>query len=335
MLQDETVSQVPPNPLSVAPMMQVTDRHFRVMMRAITRRTLLYTEMISAKRLLRGDAADLLHFHEVEHPVALQIGGDVPQELATAARLGADRGYDEIDLNVGCPSPKVTAGNFGASLMKDPQRVHDCVAAIVEAVDVPVTVKHRIGVDDLDGYEDMLAFVDAVAPAGPSRFTVHARKAWLKGLSPKENREVPPLRYDDVHRLKRERPDLFIVINGGFRDFDAVDEQLRSVDGVMIGRAAGDDPYLFATADSRLYGDEDPARSRHGMVEALLPYAEQILADGHTLDRLSRHLLGLFRGLRGGRAWRSYISDRDYLPWAGPEVLEKALTLVPREDAGP
>lgn len=322
--------EVPTPPLSVAPMMQVTDRHFRVMMRTITRHTLLYTEMITAKGLLRGDTGHLLQFDPVEHPVALQIGGDVPEELAAAARLGAEWGYDEIDLNVGCPSPKVSSGNFGASLMKDPRRVHDCVAAMVAAVDVPVTVKHRIGVDELDRYEDMLAFVDAVAEAGPARFSVHARKAWLEGLSPKQNRTVPPLRYGDVQKLKAERPHLQIVINGGFRDFDAVDEQLQRVDGVMIGRAAADDPFLFATADSRYFGAPDPVASRHAVVEQLLPHAERLLAEGHSLHRLSRHVLGIFRGLRGGRAWRRHISERAHLPGAGPEVLRDALALVPR-----
>jgi tRNA-dihydrouridine synthase A len=320
-------------PLSVAPMMQVTDRHFRVWMRVLTRRTLLWTEMITAKGLLHGAPDHLLGYYAIEHPVVLQIGGDEPDELAAAARIGESFGYDEINLNVGCPSSKVSSGNFGAVLMKDPQRVADCLTAMREAVSVPVTVKHRIGVDDLDRYEDMANFVSVVRASGADRYTVHARKAWLQGLSPKQNRTIPPLRYDEVHRLKRDFPDLQIEINGGFKSLAAVQEQLAHVDAVMIGRAADDDPFLFASADTVIFGeDKDPVATRHEAVRALLPSVEAWVAGGGRLHRMSRHVLGLFAGQRGGRKWRRYISEHAHQPGAGPEVLEEALALVPETE---
>ena len=232
--------QIPPQrgcawPVSIAPMMQVTDRHHRAFMRRLTRRTLLYTEMITTGAVLHGTADHRLEFCAEEHPLVLQLGGDQPEALARSAQVAQERGYDEVDLNVGCPSPRVARGNFGAALMAEPQRVADAVRAMRECVDIPVTVKHRIGIDELDSYEDMARFVEVVAGAGADRLIVHARKAWLGGLSPKENRTVPPLRYEDIYRLKRDFPDILVEINGGFRDLDTVAEQLKQVDGVMIG----------------------------------------------------------------------------------------------------
>jgi len=319
--------------LSVAPMMDRTDRHFRWFVRRITRRALLYTEMVTTGAILRGeDPQRFLAFHPDEGPLALQLGGDAPAELAACARIAEEQGYDEVNLNIGCPSERVQSGNFGVCLMGDPGVVADGVAAMREAVAIPVTVKHRIGFDDLDRYEDMLRFVDTVAAAGCDRFTVHARKAWLKGLSPKENRDVPPLRYDEVYRLKEERPDLVIEINGGIGSVAAAREHLARVDAVMMGRTAYDDPFALAWADRELFGDdtaEPPTRRR--VVAELLPYAEELVARGEPVARLTRHVLGLFAGRPGARAWRRHLSEHAHRPGAGPEILAEAAARVPDE----
>ena len=262
-------------PFSVAPMMQRTDRHFRVLMRQVTRHSLLYTEMVTANAILHGRKDILLDFDEVEHPIALQLGGDDPAKLAEAAKIGVDWGYDEINLNVGCPSNRVRNGCFGASLMRRPERVAEIVTAMRAAVDVPVTVKHRIGVDEIDRYEDMANFVSVVEPSGADRFTVHARKAWLNGLSPKDNRTIPPLRYEDIYRLKRDFPHLDVEINGGIVTLDQVEAQLEHVDAVMVGRAAYEDPMQFVNVDRRLFGDTSSRPSRIELVENMLPYIEQ------------------------------------------------------------
>ena len=320
-------------PLSVAPMMQRTDRHFRVFLRQLTRHTLLYTEMVHSGAILRGDTQQHLGFDPVEHPLALQLGGDDPEALAAAARVAVDDfGYDEVNLNVGCPSDKVQQGRFGAVLMKDPERVARCVEAMREAVAVPVTVKHRIGVDELDHYDHMLSFVDRVAAAGADRFSVHARKAWLRGLSPKENRNIPPLRYDEVYRLKRARPHLPVELNGGVRSLDDTLAHLaQGVDAVMIGRAAYDDPGLFSQADRRVFGDLGATeRSPLEAVEALLPYVERCLSGGGRLHWVSRHLMGLFQGQPGARRWRRHLSEHAVRPTAGPEVLRDALGFLAR-----
>jgi tRNA-dihydrouridine synthase A len=314
-------------------MMQRTDRHFRVFLRQLTRHTLLYTEMVHSGAILRGDTERHLGFDPIEHPIALQLGGDDPTALAAAARVAVDDfGYDEVNLNVGCPSDKVQQGRFGAVLMKDPERVADCVAAMRSAVAAPVTVKHRIGVDDLDDYDHMLHFVDRVAASGADRFSVHARKAWLKGLSPKENRNIPPLRYDEVYRLKRERPHLPVEINGGVKSLDATLEHLgQGLDAVMIGRAAYDDPGLFSQADRRVFGDEQAEeRSPLQAVEALLPYVERCLSAGGRLHWISRHLMGLFHGQPGARLWRRHLSEHAVRATAGPEVLREALSHLAR-----
>jgi len=320
------------HPLSVAPMMDRTDRHFRALLRRVTRRVLLYTEMVTAKAILSGRRDQLLRKSEDEHPIALQLGGDDPRELAECARIGQAWGYDEINLNVGCPSDRVQNGAFGVVLMKTPERVRDAVEAMRSACTVPVTVKHRIGVDALDRYEDMLRFVDVVAPAGPARFSVHARKAWLKGLSPKENRSVPPLRYADVYRLKADHPELEIEINGGIANLDEAEGHLRRVDAVMIGRAAYDDPMIFAEADRRFYGDVTaPVRHRHEVARAMLPYIEAHRAEGGRLAEVTRHMLGMFSGMKGARAYRRVLSSEAVKPGAGPEVLERALAEVALE----
>jgi tRNA-dihydrouridine synthase A len=309
----------------VAPMMDWTDRHCRYFLRLISRHTWLYTEMVTSGAVLHGDRRKLLAFDPLEHPVALQLGGSEPDELAEAARIGAGFGYDEINLNVGCPSDRVQSGRFGACLMLEPARVAEAVAAMAEAVTVPVTVKTRIGVDEHDSYEALCRFVEAVADAGCRTLIVHARKAWLQGLSPKENREVPPLRYDVVYRLKADFPTLEIVVNGGVHGLDEACRHLEHVDGVMVGRQAYHNPYLLAAADNRIFGDSTPPRSREEVVSALLPYLERQLADGVPLQRITRHILGLFQGVPGARAWRRTLSEQAHRPDADVGVVRAAL----------
>ena len=316
-------------PLSVAPMMDRTDRHFRYLLRQLTRHTLLYTEMVNMNALLHGDLERHLGHSAAERPLSLQLGGDDPVSLAHCASLAQSWGYDEVNLNVGCPSERVQNGNFGACLMAQPELVRECAAAMREAVSIPVTVKHRIGIDELDSYEHMAGFVTTVAEAGVERFTVHARKAWLAGLSPRENREIPPLRYDDVYRLKQDFPHLEIELNGGVRSLDAAAEHLRRVDAVMIGRAAYEDPFMLANADALLFGSREAPRSRGEVVTRMLPYIEEQLRGGEPLQRLTRHMLGLFSGRPGAKAWRRTISEGAHLPGAGPDLLLRALGEVP------
>lgn len=310
-------------------MMDRSDRHFRFFLRQITRRCLLYTEMVTTGAVIHGDRERLLGFDPREKPVALQLGGDDPEALAECARIGEGFGYDEINLNVGCPSDRVQKGRIGACLMAEPERVADGVAAMRAAVSVPVTVKHRIGIDHLDRYEDMERFVTTVAAAGSDRFTVHARIAWLQGLSPKENRDIPPLRYEDVHRLKREHPGLSIEINGGVRSLDAVEEHLREVDGVMIGRAACDDPYLFAAADQRFFDPETVPPSRREILEAMVEYSAHWNERGLPVARIFRHLMNLCAGLPGARLFRRHLSEQGHGPAAGPEILQQAIDHIP------
>ncbi|HJN72695.1 MAG TPA: tRNA dihydrouridine(20/20a) synthase DusA [Myxococcota bacterium] len=321
-------------PLSVAPMMERTDRHFRVLLRQVTRRCLLYTEMVVAQAILRGDARRHLEFSDIEHPISLQLGGDDPAMLAECARAAEGFGYDEVDLNVGCPSDRVQSGHFGVCLMATPELVADCVRAMKEACSMPVTVKHRIGFDEQDTYEQMLRFVDTVAEAGCDRFTVHARKAWLQGLSPRENREVPPLRYEDVYRLKRERPQLAVELNGGVTTLDAVEAHLEMVDAVMLGRAAYDDPMLLSTADSRFFGGDDPGLCRVQIVEAMAAYASERIDAGDRLGHVARHLLNLFHGRPGARKFRRHLSRHAHRPGAGASVLLDALELIPATASG-
>lgn len=310
-------------------MMERTDRHFRYLMRQITRRTLLYSEMITTAAIIHGDRHKLLDFSPEEKPLVLQLGGDHPQELAQCAKIAEDWGYDAVNLNVGCPSPRVQNGNFGACLMAQPELVATAVATMQDAVSIPVTVKHRIGIDDRDRYEDLAQFVQIVAEAGCHHFIVHARKAWLKGLSPKENRNIPPLRYQDVHRLKKEFPHLLIEINGGIITLEQIEEQLNHVDAVMIGRAAYDDPYLFATVDRDLYQAQTTPPTRHQVVEAMLPYIDYWTKKGLKLHGISRHMLQLFAGQPGTKAWKRYISENAHLMDADSIVISNALAKVP------
>ena len=321
--------------ISVAPMMDWTDRHERYFLRQISRHARLYTEMVTTGAILHGDRDRLLRFDAAEHPVALQLGGSEPDALAECARIGADLGYDEINLNVGCPSDRVQSGRFGACLMAEPDLVARGVAAMRAAVDVPVTVKHRIAIDDMPEWETLIGFVDQVASAGCTHFIVHARKAWLDGLSPRENREVPPLHYDLVHRLKAERPDLHITINGGIETLDAAASHLDHVDGVMLGRAAYQNPYVLADVDQQFYDDGAPMRTRHEIVAAFLPYIEREIAAGTHLIGITRHILGLFNGLPGARAWRRYLSENapgfDGTPGEAVTLVRTAAQFV-RED---
>ncbi len=312
--------------LSVAPMMDRTDRHCRYFLRLLAPRTLLYTEMIPAAAIIRGDRARFLGFDPAERPVALQIGGSDPGELARCAALGEAWGYDEINLNLGCPSERVSQGGFGARLMAEPALVADCVAAMRAATALPVTVKIRIGIDDRDGYDHFAGFVDRLADAGVGVFAVHARKALLSGLSPKENREIPPLRYGFVHRLKRERPELCVVINGGFTTREAALEQLGPVDGVMLGRAAYDDPCLLAGIEAAIHGAAPPDRA--AAIAAYADYVDGRLADGVPLWRMTRHALGLYRDMPGARAWRRTLSEGARRPGATAALLRQALRLV-------
>jgi tRNA-dihydrouridine synthase A len=314
--------------LSVAPMMDYTDRHFRYFLRQITRHALLYTEMITTAAILHGDRQRLLGFSLAEKPVALQLGGDDPKALAYCAQIAADFGYDEVNLNVGCPSDRVQDGNFGACLMARPERVAECVAAMRDVTKLPVTVKHRVGIDDRDRYEDMAAFVETVAAAGCQRFTVHARKAWLQGLSPKENREIPPLRYADVYRLKQEFPHLMIEINGGIRTLAEAEAHLQQVDAVMLGRAAYENPYLFAKCDLRFYDANATVPTRQAIVEAMLPYVDEWVSQGHKLHSITRHMLHLYAGQPGSRIWKRHLTEEGRILGRGADVLLEALELV-------
>ena len=318
--------------LCVAPMMDWTDRHCRYFLRLISRRARLYTEMITSGALVHGDVPHHLDFDPAEHPVGLQLGGSHPGLLASCARLGARWGYDEINLNCGCPSERVQTGSFGACLMAEPAIVADCVRAMRDAVTIPVTVKHRIGLDDREDYGFVRDFVGTVAAAGCEVFIVHARNAVLQGLTPKENREVPPLRYEVVRRLKADFPALTIVLNGGLTDWDAIERELEHVDGAMLGRVAYHDPYFLAQADWRAFGDRAPARARADVLHALIPYAQSQVANGVALRAIARHVLGLYHGRSGGRRFRRILSDASRLRDAGPELFEEALAAV--EPAG-
>lgn len=315
-------------------MMDWTDTHCRVFHRVLAPHARLYTEMVHANAVIHGHRDKLLAMDPVEHPVALQLGGSEPALLAQAARIGAEAGFDEINLNCGCPSDRVQAGRFGACLMREPALVAESVAAMIETCDVPVTVKCRLGVDDDCEYERFAAFIDAVAAAGCRMFVVHARNAWLKGLSPKENREVPPLKYDWAYRLKRERPELQIVVNGGIATFEAAGEHLRHADGAMLGRAAYHDPYLLHRLDAAWFpgGPGGGLRTRAQLLIAMRPYVEAQLARGVYLKHITRHLLGLFAGERGGRAFRQVLSEGAHRPGADWSLIERALALTGHDD---
>ena len=307
----------------VAPMMDGTDRHCRYFHRLMSTHARLYTEMITAEAIIHGNRDYLLGFDASEHPVALQLGGSQPERLAIAARMGQDFGYDEINLNVGCPSDRVQSGAFGACLMKDPGLVASCVAAMREAVTIPVTVKCRIGVDDQDPEEALPALIDHCVRAGSTVFIVHARKAWLQGLSPKENRSVPPLDYDIVRRLKQNHPDLTIILNGGIETIDEARGHIGDVDGVMLGRAAYGAPYLIAHVDSVLFGETHEPISRESVVEKMSAYLKAQFDRGVKPHSVTRHMLGLYHGAPGARAWRRFISEN--APTASADILDNAL----------
>lgn len=319
--------------LSVAPMLDWTDRDFRYFLRQISKHCLLYTDMVTTGALIHGDSGRFLAHDASEYPLGLQLGGSDPDALEKCALLGQKSGYSEINLNVGCPSDRVQSGSFGACLMADPKLVAEGVGAMRSAVDIPITVKTRLGIDKLDSYEFLTDFISQVADAGCEIFILHARKAWLQGLSPKENRDVPPLDYQRVYQLKQDFPHLHIDINGGIHTLEEVQQHLKQIDGVMMGRAIYHNPYLLAQADSVLFGDQHHVVSRHEVIQNMLPYIEQRMSQGRPIKSITRHLLGLFQGQPGAKAWRRHLSENAHLKGAGLEVLENALALVPDASA--
>ncbi len=323
-----------PHKLSVAPMMDWTDRHFRYFLRLISKRSYLFTEMVTTGALLYGDAERYLRYNAQEHPLALQLGGSDPKALALSAKMAEDYGYDEVNLNVGCPSDRVQNGRFGACLMAEPEHVGACLAAMAASVRIPVTVKCRIGIDDMEGYAPFQNFINVVTDTSPCRiFTIHARKAWLKGLSPKENRDIPPLHYDYPHRLKQERPDLTVILNGGLLTLEQSSPHLEALDGVMIGRAAYQDPWIFAEADQKIYGDTTALPDRHHIAAQMADYADRQMQQGVPLQSITRHLMGLFNGLKGARAWRRHLSEHAGKTGAGPGIILDAADKVAPDQA--
>ena len=316
--------------LSVAPMLDWTDRYCRYFHRLISRRTSLYTEMITTGALLHNEPARFLDFFPEEQPLALQLGGSNPEDLAQCCRLAEEWGYGEVNLNLGCPSDRVQSGMFGACLMANPGLVADCISAMAESCSLPVTAKHRIGIDDMDSYGLLAAFVEKLSDAGCRTFIVHARKAWLQGLSPKQNRDVPPLQYETVYRLKQDFPNLEIIINGGVTNLNQAEHHLKKVDGAMIGREAYHNPWMLSDAGRRIFASDWHPGSRHQVIEKLLPLVEQECAKGIPLKRITRHIPGLFHCQPGAKKWRRCLSENAHLPGAGPEILETALSLVPR-----
>jgi len=316
--------------LSVAPMMEYTDRFCRYFLRLISEQTLLYTEMVNSSAIIHGDTHYHLQYHESEHPIALQLGGSNPADLAKAIKLAAAFNYDEYNLNCGCPSDRVQTGRFGACLMAEPQIVADCVKAMRAVTDVDITIKSRIGIDDMDNYEGLRNFIEPVAEAGCESFIIHARKAWLKGLSPKQNRQVPPLNYERVYQLKQEFPQLEISINGGITSLDEAEQHLQHVDGVMIGREAYHNPFILAEADQRIFGSERPVPTRIEVYEKYIAFVEQQMAEGIRLNHMTRHLMGLFHGLHGGKKFRRYLSENAHKSDATTDVMRRALESMHR-----
>lgn len=314
------------NSFSIAPMLDWTDKHCRYFHRILTKKTLLYTEMVTTGAILFGKG-DYLAFNNEENPVSLQLGGSDPNALAQCAKLAQERGYDEINLNVGCPSDRVQNGMFGACLMGNPNLVADCIAQMQDQVDIPVTVKTRIGIDDCDSYIFLCQFIEKVMPYTKT-FIVHARKAWLSGLSPKENREVPPLDYDRVYKLKQDYPNLTIVINGGIKTIDEIKCHLQHVDGVMVGREAYQNPMLLTEIDTQIFGTNTSIIDPLSAIQALYPYIEQQLMQGAQLNHIMRHTLGIFNGRKGAKQWRRYLSENAHKKGAGVEVVEQALTFI-------
>jgi len=313
--------------ISIAPMLDWTDRHYRYMARLISKNQLLYTEMVTTGAIIHGKG-DYLRYNEQEHPIALQLGGSNPADLAICAKKAQDYGYDEVNINVGCPSDRVQNGKFGACLMAEPALVAQSVEAMRAVVDIPITVKHRIGIDELDSYQFMTDFVGTVSEAGCNSFTVHARKAWLSGLSPKQNREIPPLDYERVHRLKRDFSHLAISINGGITSLAQAQEQLQHVDGVMIGREAYHNPYMLAEVDALFYQQAGEVITREQVVSQMLEYVEQHLSAGGKLNHITRHMLGIFVKVPGAKMWRRHLSENAHKPNADTKVIEQALSYI-------
>lgn len=314
--------------LCVAPMLDWTDRHCRFFHRILSKHAVLYTEMVTTGAILHGDQPRHLNFNQEEHPVALQLGGSNPTELATCTKIAEDFGYDEVNLNVGCPSDRVQNGQFGACLMADPDLVADCISSMQAAVAIPVTIKHRIGIDDMDSYEQLHDFVNTVSQTGCSTFIVHARKAILSGLSPKQNRDVPPLIYPFVYQLKQDFPHLEIIINGGIKTLDEAKGHLQHADGVMIGREAYQNPYMLAEVDQQIYNEEKTVISRDQVMEKLHDYCKLSLDDGNQLKWITRHILGLYQGQRGAKVFRRYLSENAYKPDADLRTLEQAISAM-------
>lgn len=313
---------------SIAPMLNWTDRHCRFFLRQLSRRVLLYTEMVTTDAILYGKR-DYLSYNNIEHPLALQLGGSEPDALVHCVKIAQARGYDEVNLNVGCPSDRVQNGRFGACLMAEKDRVAACITAMRAAVSLPITVKTRIGIDEQDSYAFLSEFINTVATCGGCQtFIIHARKAWLNGFTPKENREIPPLDYDRVYQLKRDFPSLQLIINGGITTLDATRRHLQQLDGVMMGREAYQNPGILARVDSELFGDKDPLPNQSAAIDAMLPYIEQELSRGTVLGHITRHMLGLFQGVPGARQWRCYLSEHTNHPGAGIDVLIKALSCI-------
>ncbi|MEZ9158495.1 tRNA dihydrouridine(20/20a) synthase DusA [Vibrio lentus] len=330
-MKPDNTSKYAANRLSVAPMLDWTDRHCRYFHRLLSQQTLLYTEMVTTGAILHGKG-DFLEYNEQEHPLALQLGGSNPVDLAACAKLAGERGYDEVNLNVGCPSDRVQNGRFGACLMAEPELVADCVSAMKEVTDIPITVKTRIGIDDQDSYEFLTKFVSTVSEKGGcDQFTIHARKAWLSGLSPKENREIPPLDYDRAYQIKKDFSDLVIAVNGGITTLEQTKEHLQHLDGVMIGREAYHSPFILAEVDQQIFGLDTPIKKRSQVVEEMYPYIERELSNGASLGHISRHMLGLFQSMPGARQWRRYISENAHKKGAGIEVVQTALAKIPKE----
>ncbi|OUR64958.1 tRNA dihydrouridine(20/20a) synthase DusA [Methylophaga sp. 42_25_T18] len=319
--------------LSVAPMLDWTNRDFRYFLRLISKHCLLYTEMVTTGALIHGDRDRFLSHDISEYLLALQLGGSNPEDLAKCARYGQEAGYSEINLNVGCPSDRVQSGSFGACLMAEPELVAQCVAAMQAEVSIPVTVKTRLGIDKHDSYQFLHDFISQVAEAGCDVFILHARKAWLQGLSPKENRDVPPLDYQRVYQIKQDFPNLHIDINGGIHTLEDARQHLEQVDGVMMGRAIYHNPYLLAEADNQLFAENHLVPTRHQVIEQMLPYIERRMTEGRPLKSITRHLLGLFQGQTGAKAWRRHLSENAHLKGAGLDVIQQALALVPDSSA--
>ncbi len=324
--------KIPHHRISVAPMLDWSDRHYRYFMRLITQQSQLYTEMITCGAILKGDRDYQLAFNECEHPLAIQLGGSNPLHLAECARIAEQYGYDEINLNVGCPSDRVQEGRFGACLMADATLVAESVAAMSHAVQIPITIKTRIGIDQQDDYPFLHNFIDTVAQTQCQHFIIHARKAWLSGLSPKENREVPPLNYPRVYQLKSDFPQLQISINGGIKTLDAAASHLKQVDGVMIGREAYHNPYLLSQVDQRFYQSPTTPANRMEILERLYPYVEQKLKSGTRLNQITRHILGLFQGVPGARAWRRHLSENTHRMGADCRVIQTAASFISDND---